>query len=475
MSEQLNSTSRSRRNTIQNLPVQLAVALAFADASIVVLALPAMVDRLHTSIAHVIWVIVSYNLALIVGCTAIRRLTRHVSANVMLVAGLGLFAAASIGCGAVSDLGTLVALRALQGFGGALVVSASLPMFAAAASGESDSRGWAAAAAIGAALGPAAGGVLTQLFSWRAIFFAQAPIAAVVAVAVIVGGGQPARESLLERAGARRRSVDQLIANTALLCLSAGLIGALFLAVIEMISVWAVTSIGAAAVVVTIPLATAISERAARGCPPLVLGAAGAILLAGGLFVLSLITHRQLGEVVLALVLCGMGLGVGFPALTAAALHGRGPSAVRAARTVAARDLGLVLGLLALTPVFVGRLNATTAQVSNETAASVLFARLPIPMKLQLGRQLIAVANSTPDSRLPNFTRVFSDIGAGATRAQRAQLLVLEGGIDSTAQRAATRAFSRPYQYASLAALLVVPLLGFARRANRVPFNPPAM
>ena len=55
----------------QNLWVRLAVALAFADASIVVLALPQIVDRLHTSISHSVWVIVAYNLALIVGAVAV--------------------------------------------------------------------------------------------------------------------------------------------------------------------------------------------------------------------------------------------------------------------------------------------------------------------------------------------------------------------------------------------------------------------
>ena len=65
----------------QNVTVRLAVALAFADASIVVLALPEIVTRLNTSISHVPWVITAYNLALIVTAAAVipvaRRLTRR--------------------------------------------------------------------------------------------------------------------------------------------------------------------------------------------------------------------------------------------------------------------------------------------------------------------------------------------------------------------------------------------------------------
>jgi len=52
--------------------LSLPVALAFADASIVLLALPELVARLHTSISHVIWVIIVYNLALIAGAIAVR-------------------------------------------------------------------------------------------------------------------------------------------------------------------------------------------------------------------------------------------------------------------------------------------------------------------------------------------------------------------------------------------------------------------
>ena len=64
-----------------------------------------------------------------------------------------------------------------------------------------------------------------------------------------------------------------------------------------------------------IPLATTVAERAVRGVPE-ALGAVGALLVAGGLFLLSELTHKELGLVVLALALCGAGLGLGFPGLT---------------------------------------------------------------------------------------------------------------------------------------------------------------
>src|SRR5689334_12048408 len=109
--------------------VRLAVALAFADASIVVLALPQIVIRLHPSIASSVWVIVAYNLALIAGSVAVVVSPRRPESRRALVAGLILFGVASLGCGAAGSLGTLVPLRCLQGLGGALVLSASLPLF----------------------------------------------------------------------------------------------------------------------------------------------------------------------------------------------------------------------------------------------------------------------------------------------------------------------------------------------------------
>src|SRR5438309_431923 len=197
----------------QNLWVRLSVALAFADATIVVLALPQLVDRLHTSIGHVVWVIVAYNLALIAGCLAIVPVARRVQSRAALVAGLVVFGLASIGCGAADSLAALIPLRCVQGLGGALVLCASLPLFAGAArEGDSPLYGWSAAAAIGAAVGPAAGGILTQLFDWRSIFLFQAPVAAFAAIAVLAARGRP-QDVIADETASRGRTLRPLSAN----------------------------------------------------------------------------------------------------------------------------------------------------------------------------------------------------------------------------------------------------------------------
>src|SRR6516162_9320139 len=114
----------------QNVTLRLVVALAFADASIVVLALPEIVTRLHTSISHVTWVITAYNLALIVTAAAVIPFASRLDATRALIAGLALFGLASIGCGVADSMTALVPLRCLQGVGGGLLLCASLPMLA---------------------------------------------------------------------------------------------------------------------------------------------------------------------------------------------------------------------------------------------------------------------------------------------------------------------------------------------------------
>jgi MFS family permease len=445
----------------QNLTVRLAVALAFADASIVVLALPQIVARLHTSISHVTWVIMAYNLALIVTAVAVIPFAGRLDSTKALIAGLALFGLASIGCGLSNSMAALVPLRCVQGVGAGLLLCASLPLFASTARpGDSALNGWAAAAAIGIAVGPAAGGILTQIFDWRAIFLAQAPVAALAVILILVVRPQPANTPLVEE-GSRRTALDPLTANAALTLLSAGLIAALFLVVLVLIDVWLVSPIGAAAVVSTIPLATAIAERRVRGSSPIALGAVGATLVAAGLLVLSLLTHRELGWVIAALALVGMGLGLAFPGLTTAALRSGGTAVAEAAKTVAARDAGIVLGLLVLTPVFVDQLKSAPNQAQPAATKAVLLAPIPLGTKISLAGGLVADYKNAPQSQLPNFTPTFAQASANANPSERAALGALHTQLDAIVQRAAASAFKLPLRYGAIFALLVLPLLGF--------------
>jgi len=76
------SVGRVTTGSWRDLSVRLAVGLAFADASIVVLALPQIVGQLHTSISHVTWVIMAYNLALIAGVAAFLLMSRRAGVQI---------------------------------------------------------------------------------------------------------------------------------------------------------------------------------------------------------------------------------------------------------------------------------------------------------------------------------------------------------------------------------------------------------
>jgi MFS family permease len=441
----------------RNRSIRFAVGLAFADASIVVLALPQIVGELNTTISHSTWVIMSYNLALIAGVVAFLAFARQLSSRRALLAGLTLFGLASIGCAVADSLETLVAARCVQGAGGALVLCASLPLLAGASRpGESPTAGWAAAAAIGAAVGPAAGGLLTQAFDWRAIFVAQAPATALAVAAVLA---VPVRSFRDVDEPEARSDLGPATANLALLLFSAGLIGALFLVVVLLINVWLLAPAAAAAVVSAIPIATLLVERFARGRSPTLLGAVGAILLAAGLVIIAFVTHRQIALVTAALALCGAGLGLAFTALTAAAMSGPGSANVRAGRTVAARDAGLVLGLLVLTPLFVSDIDAAPDRAIPSVAAAVTAAPIPGDVRGTLGAELLKAYNEAPETRVPDLDPAFDRVRARASPSTATQLTALQNDVESAVERAATRSFRRSFLFCAGFALLVLPAL----------------
>ncbi len=463
-----------------DLSVRLAIALAFADASVAVLALPQIVIRLHTSIAHVTWVITAYNLALIGATLAVLPLARRLASRQALVTGLAVFGLASLGSGAADSLTILVLWRCVQGVGGALLLCASLPLFARGGrEGTSLLHSWAATAAFGAGVGPTAGGILTQVFDWRAIFFAQAPVAAAAALTAIagrVGNGQGAAEPAgrgemgdadpeLDPGGQNGSEVlPPIIANLALALISAGLIGALFLGTILLINVWLLSPLGAAVVLAVIPLVTMVTARAVRDRPPTGAGAAGAVVLAIGLAGLAFVAQREILLALLALALCGAGLGLAFPALTRAALGTHGPPVARAARTVAAREGGLVFGLLLLTPILVSQLNGAPARATPEIVKSLIVAPISTPTAKTLGAGLLIANARTPQSQLPDFGPAFAHAAEGTTPGTRTVLAALKKQIDVIVERAVTRSFRTPLLLCALISLLALPLLVFGRR-----------
>ncbi len=461
------------------IAVRLAIALAFADASVAVLALPQIVVRLHTTISHVTWVITAYNLALIAGTLAVLPVARALASRRALVAGLGVFGLASLGSGAAGSLTMLIVWRCLQGAGGALLLCSSLPLIGVR-DADGALRSWATAAAVGAAIGPAAGGLLTQVFDWRAIFLAQAPIAALAIVTALSApassSGGSARNTEPPAAHppnpgpnavATFSALSPGSANLGLGLISAGLIGVLFIASVLLINVWQVSPLGAAAILSVIPIATVLTERLAAARRAAVTGRVGALVLAVGLAALALISHRELIPAALTLAVCGVGLGLAFPALTRVALSTRGTPVARAARTVAAREGGLVLALVLLTPILVSQLKQSTKRATPPIVSAIVPApNLTLPQKVKLGGGLIAAAAKAPESELPDLGPAFRSAGVGVSPAGRAELVVLRPRIDAIVQRAATRSFRTPLLLCAALSLLAIPALSLGGRRS---------
>src|SRR5690606_24305254 len=232
--------SPAGRSHLLTVLLALAVGVAFADSSVVVLALPDLYGEFDTSIVAVSWVITAYNVVLAVAALALAPLARRLPERPLAAAGLVLFAAASVLCGLAGSFAVLVAGRCAQGLGAALLLAAALPVLGQLTG--SARRGvalWGLAATVGAAVGPALGGLLTQLLSWRSIFLVQAPVAALALLATVrTSGAAPPVELVAGPAGPTARKGGpsgrgvRLAANTGFVFVYGALVGALFLAVL---------------------------------------------------------------------------------------------------------------------------------------------------------------------------------------------------------------------------------------------------
>src|SRR3954470_12336837 len=161
----------------------LGSSMAFIDGTGVNGALPALQTVLNASLAGVQWVIEAYALLLSAFLLVGGSLGDHYGRRRIFLIGIAIFAAASVGCGFAGSISQLVAARAVQGFGAALLVPGSLAIISSAFAQEDRGRAigtWSGFSAITAAIGPVLGGWLIDHVSWRAVFFINVPLALIV-------------------------------------------------------------------------------------------------------------------------------------------------------------------------------------------------------------------------------------------------------------------------------------------------------
>jgi len=164
--------------------VATAFFMTILDVSIVNVALPSIARDLHFSQANLQWVITAYAITfggfLLLGGRAADLLGRRM----VFIVGVILFTAASLVCGLAQNDGMLIASRAVQGLGGAIISPAALSIVTTTFE-EGPERNkalgvWGALGGSGAAVGVLLGGILTEYLSWRWIFFVNVPVGAVV-------------------------------------------------------------------------------------------------------------------------------------------------------------------------------------------------------------------------------------------------------------------------------------------------------
>ncbi|MBT1258300.1 MFS transporter [Rhodococcus erythropolis] len=415
--------------------------LIVVDASIVNVALPAIRDDVGFSLQDLQWVITAYTLAfgglLLLG----GRLADRFGRRRMLVAGALVFAGASFVGGCADTAALLVATRAVQGVGAAVMAPAALALlmrvFPAGRERTVALGVWAGVTAGGTALGLILGGVLTQVLSWPWVFWINVPVAITAAgVAVIVlPAGEGNRADRIDVAGALTvtggvmalvyglvRTTDKgwastetvvaLVAALVLLAvfgalqvrlddplvpvrllrnrtvLGADVIGLIFgvaiYAVFYFLSIFLATVLGYSPVRVGLaflPMTVAIALAARVAGGPLAwvrphrLAVGGSLLVALGVGLLMRIGPGvgYVGTVLPGVVLAGLGLGLAFVPLTAAAVSAADPAdgGIASALFNAGQQLGGAIGLAVLTTASAGRTSRLVADGEAPIAATV--------------------------------------------------------------------------------------------------------
>ena len=490
---------RARSGIVRDVPpavlrllVAGAAGLALADASVVVLALPPILSELDTSVEGVAAVIGAYTLALALALPAGEWLRRRTGAASTGVAGLVVFGAAGAGCGAAETLEALVVLRAAQALGAALALVAAFELLGAAGPGR---QAWIAAAVFGAAIGPALGGALTQLFDWRAIFRAQVPVAALAAVgcAALARRGVVKSEAATvgpavarpERPPPQRRlpaptgaemvtpeaavpAIARLGPGLALALVSAALTGVLFLLVLLLVTGWSLSPLAAAAVVTTLPLGALAGARVPGD--PRARAAAGCALAGSGVLALAFLPGDAVAWTIAPQALAGLGMGLALPALAGGLLRERTPA--DAAKLLAARHLGITVALAVLAPLTANQLDSAVDELRLRGTALVLDSRLAPLEKLQLAE--LALADLGPVDPREDLDRALDEqadrFDEPAERAAYAQPPRWPRSRSPPAKRSRPRA---PHPSRPPSPTLVGPATCRASAASRAPCRTP--
>jgi len=159
----------------------LSLVIIGLDNSILNVALPSLQEEFDASSSTLQWIVDAYLLAFAGLILTMGTLGDRFGRKLALQAGLLLFGGASLAVLAVQTSGQLIAVRAVMGIGGALIMPATLSIISNVFPREERAKAigiWAGLASVGIGLGPLAGGVLLEYFDWTSVFMVNVPIAA---------------------------------------------------------------------------------------------------------------------------------------------------------------------------------------------------------------------------------------------------------------------------------------------------------
>jgi EmrB/QacA subfamily drug resistance transporter len=204
------------------LVVSLGFFMTLLDLTIVNIAIPDIITRLHASLDDVLWVINAYALVLAVLVITSGRLGDLIGPRIMFAMGITVFTLASAACGLAPGPGWLIAFRAVQGLGAAMLMPQTLTIITNTFPPERRGAAfgvWGAVAGVATIAGPTLGGLLVTAFDWRWIFFVNLPfgVIALVLTFVIIPDLRPGRRHRIDVPGV-------LLASAALLAICYGLV-----------------------------------------------------------------------------------------------------------------------------------------------------------------------------------------------------------------------------------------------------------
>jgi EmrB/QacA subfamily drug resistance transporter len=204
------------------LVVSLGFFMTLLDLTIVNIAIPDMITRLHASLDDALWVINAYALVLAVLVITAGRLGDLIGPRIMFMSGIAVFTAASAACGLAPGPGWLIGFRAAQGLGAAMLMPQTLTIITNTFPPERRGAAfgiWGAVAGVATIAGPTLGGLLVTAFDWRWIFYVNLPIGVLVLLItpVIIPDLRLGRRHRIDVPGV-------LLASAALLAICYGLV-----------------------------------------------------------------------------------------------------------------------------------------------------------------------------------------------------------------------------------------------------------